>query len=86
MPEYAEHGLRRWSHALGYRGHFLTKSLAYSTTFGALRGARADHQPAPARERSGIASDVPAQVVKEWSYAGREHTPIGLAGDARPPD
>ena len=34
-------GLRRHAHHLGYSGHFLTKSRGYSTTFGALREARA---------------------------------------------
>lgn len=31
----------RWAHQLGYGGHFLTKSRHYSTTFTALRTARA---------------------------------------------
>ena len=29
---------------LGFRGHFSTKSRHYSTTFGALRAERAQHQ------------------------------------------
>ena len=33
--------LRRHAHRLGYGGHFLSKSRTYSTTFGALREARA---------------------------------------------
>ncbi|MBL7501615.1 replication initiation protein [Frankia sp. CNm7] len=33
-------GLIRWSHAYGFGGHALTKSRAYSTTFGTLRGVR----------------------------------------------
>jgi hypothetical protein len=32
--------LRRWAHMLGFRGHFLTKSQRYSTTFKELRGRR----------------------------------------------
>lgn len=32
--------LRRYAHVLGYGGQFLCKSRRYSTTFGALRGAR----------------------------------------------
>jgi hypothetical protein len=39
-PELAGLGLRRWAHMLGYRGHFLTRSRRYSTTFRELRGAR----------------------------------------------
>lgn len=37
-------GLARCAHAFGYRGHVVTKSLRYSTTFGALRGARAAYK------------------------------------------
>jgi hypothetical protein len=33
-------GLRRWTHMLGFGGHFLTKSRAYSITFRLLREAR----------------------------------------------
>ncbi|MEU5444275.1 replication initiator [Streptomyces griseofuscus] len=36
--------LRPWAHSLGYRGHILTKSRRYSTTYGALREERADHR------------------------------------------
>jgi hypothetical protein len=35
--------LRRWAHALGFRGHCFTKSRHYSTTFTALRRARHEH-------------------------------------------
>ncbi|WP_369804872.1 replication initiator [Pseudonocardia sp. Ae717_Ps2] len=38
--EYEGLNLRRWAHMLGFRGHFLTKSRAYSTIFGAIRGDR----------------------------------------------
>lgn len=41
-PELRDLGFRRHAHHLGYSGHFLTKSRGYSTTFGALRDARAD--------------------------------------------
>jgi hypothetical protein len=40
LDQYAGLNLRRWAHMLGFRGHFLTKSLRYSTTFRALRGRR----------------------------------------------
>ncbi|MEU8959594.1 replication initiator [Streptomyces sp. NPDC048518] len=33
--------LRAWAHTLGYRGHALTKSRCYSTTYGELRASRA---------------------------------------------
>jgi hypothetical protein len=35
--------LRRWAHALGFRGHCFTKSRRYSTTFTRLRQARHEH-------------------------------------------
>jgi hypothetical protein len=40
-PELEYLGLRRHAHRLGYGGHFLSKSRSYSTTFRALRQARA---------------------------------------------
>lgn len=36
--------LRDHAHTFGYRGHFATKSQRYSTTFGALRAARAAYR------------------------------------------
>ncbi len=62
--------LRVWAHTLGYRGHILTKSRAYSTTYTALRAERADHQ----RDRTQLAaSDVIADG--NWRYVGSGHTP-----------
>ena len=40
LNQYEALNLRRWAHMLGFRGHFLTKSRAYSTTFAALRDVR----------------------------------------------
>ena len=40
LPQYEALNLRRWAHMLGFRGHFLTKSRAYSTTFGAIGAER----------------------------------------------
>jgi hypothetical protein len=43
LSEQAERphaGLRRWTHMLGFGGHFLTKSRRYSVTFRVLRDAR----------------------------------------------
>jgi hypothetical protein len=36
--------LRRSAHALGWGGHFRTKSRSYSTAFNALRHARQQHR------------------------------------------
>jgi hypothetical protein len=38
---HAYHGMDRWLHTLGYRGHITTKSRLFSTTMGALRAYRA---------------------------------------------
>lgn len=67
-PELAHLRLRDWAHTLGFRGHWLTKSRRYSTTFAALRGARTAwtrQGPAPQPESSETA------VVKDWRYLGR---------------
>jgi hypothetical protein len=42
-PEFAERRFGACAHAIGYRGHCLTKSRRYSTTFKALREARERH-------------------------------------------
>ena len=44
LPELNSLHLAGWAHMLGFRGHFSTKSRAYSTTFSALRAERAQHQ------------------------------------------
>lgn len=62
-PDLAPLRLRAHAHTLGYRGHVLTKSLAYSTTFGALRRERARHRAADSGEEPG--ADDP------WRYVGR---------------
>jgi hypothetical protein len=40
LPQYEPLNLRRWAHMLGFRGHFMTKSRAYSVTFTAIRAER----------------------------------------------
>ncbi|MFJ4513917.1 replication initiator [Streptomyces sp. NPDC088816] len=67
LPEYAPLRLRDWAHSLGYRGHILTKSRAYSTTYAALRAERAHHVGHV---------DIPDVVTeRHWRYAGSGHTP-----------
>nr|WP_313904866.1 replication initiator [Streptomyces sp. IB201691-2A2] len=67
LPEYEPLRLRAWAHTLGYRGHILTKSRAYSTTYAALRADRAEYAgPNP----------VPGTVTDgHWRYVGSGHTP-----------
>ncbi|MFE7272821.1 replication initiator [Streptomyces sp. NPDC057623] len=71
LPELEHLRLRSWAHSLGYRGHILTKSRRYSTTYGALREERAEYQrgtPEP--------TGNPAVITESnWRYAGSGHTP-----------
>lgn len=66
-PALSDLRLRAWAHTLGFRGHWLTKSRAYSTSFGALRAARALH----VAERRGEALDPESVAVKDWRFVGR---------------
>ncbi|MFC9059335.1 replication initiator [Streptomyces sp. NPDC057074] len=67
LPEYAPLRLRTWTHTLGYRGHILTKSRAYSTTYAALRAERAHHVGH---------TDIPDAITDaHWRYVGSGHTP-----------
>lgn len=68
--------LCKWSHMLGYGGHFLTKSRRYSVTFGQLRRARTEHRknqrhPQGQRDPWGRPlDDTVVLVLSTWSYDG----------------
>ena len=68
--------LAAWAHMLGFRGHFSTKSRHYSTTFGALRAERAQHQRDHATTGSlwPIPDDDTTLVLAHWRFAGQAHT------------
>jgi len=68
--------LRAWAHTLGFRGHWLTKSRAYSTTFAALRAARHDWRTNQGRADVASEETVP---IGTWRYAGRGWTTQGDA-------
>lgn len=70
LPEYTPLNLRTWAHTLGYRGHILTKSRAYSTTYAALRAERAHHM--------GHADNPDTVTERHWRYVGSGHTPGAL--------
>ncbi|MFF8478414.1 replication initiator [Streptomyces sp. NPDC015414] len=75
LPELEPLRLRKWAHMLGFRGHFSTKSRAYSVTLGALRQERADHNEALAREHAAEAGHpLPdpdtVLVLSHWVFAG----------------
>ncbi|MCZ7416922.1 MULTISPECIES: replication initiator [unclassified Streptomyces] len=62
--------LRKWAHMLGFRGHFSTKTRAYSTTLGALRATRA------AWHRRHTPPISPTTLVlAHWAYDGTGLTP-----------
>ncbi|MFF1870312.1 replication initiator protein RepSA [Kitasatospora herbaricolor] len=79
--------LAHWSHMLGFRGHFSSKSPAYSTTLGALRQVRADYRADQAHQdlrnrllAAGLPDldDLPEAetlVVAHWAFAGAGNTP-----------
>jgi len=83
IEELADLKLRRWAHMLGFPGHFLTKGRSYSTTFGALRDARAEHAAAEVREyRLAFGLEVEPEpdpettlVLSHWRYVGAGYTP-----------
>ncbi len=61
--------LRAHAHTLGYTGQFSSKSLRFSTTFGALRGARVLHVKGALAESGESASE--SDYDGAWRYAGR---------------
>jgi hypothetical protein len=86
-------GLRRWAHLLGFGGHFLSKGRRYSTTFTALRAARATYRrdkdehshehasptgPAPSEHADQDHEDT-VLLIGSLSYAG---TGWHTSGDA----
>ncbi|MGW1457789.1 replication initiator protein RepSA [Streptomyces albidoflavus] len=77
---YPDRMLARWAHMLGFRGHFSTKSRAYSTTLSALRQVRADYRARQERHEHGWSEDLDdaessTLVLAHWTYAGHGHTP-----------
>ena len=76
LPQFTDLRLAAWAHMLGFRGHFSTKSRAYSITLGSLRADRAAYQ----RERAVAAglrptADNTTLVLADWHFAGRGDPP-----------
>jgi hypothetical protein len=93
-PAAAQLGLNRWTHTLGYRGHFLTKSRRYSVTFTSLRRARIDYRRAqrhPGGELDPWGRSFDDRIVltvSTWQYTGTGHAntaerALALAAAAR---
>jgi hypothetical protein len=93
-PQLAHLALNRWTHMLGHRGHFLTKSRAYSVTFTRLRADRQDYQRAarhPGGEQDPWGRHLDDRIVlgeATWTFTGTGHataaeTALALAAAAR---
>jgi len=61
--------LRRWAHMLAFRGHFLSKSRAYSTTFKAIREERRAFRTAEMLDQLGHDAGS-VLLVNDWTYTG----------------
>ncbi len=81
-PALADFRLRLWAHTCGFRGHFLTKSRRYSTTFGELRGERQLWRLAALGHRSAEIDDHEGEI-HEWTYEGSGYLTAGDACLAR---
>jgi hypothetical protein len=71
LPDLRGLRLRRWAHQLGYRGHVTSKSLAYSTTFAALRGERRRWRLTRHAEAVGVDPTTDLLTVGDWRYTGQ---------------
>ncbi|MEU8355942.1 replication initiator [Nonomuraea sp. NPDC048882] len=75
-PELTGLRLRKWAHMLGFRGHFSTRSRAYSTTLGAIRQERTDYRHEQLRAAGLMPEeDGSTLVLAHWSFAGQGYTP-----------
>jgi hypothetical protein len=76
-PALADRRLPASAHALGYRGHCLTKSRRYSTTFNALREARERHVQEQLLARSDDAAQRAlagaVERVASFRFVGQGH-------------
>ncbi|WAU86143.1 replication initiation protein [Streptomyces sp. Qhu-G9] len=77
---YSNRKLAQWAHMLGFRGHFMTKSRAYSSTLSERRQVRADFRARQERRERGLSEDLADSegsmvVLAHWTYAGQGHTP-----------
>ncbi|MFJ3757118.1 replication initiator [Streptomyces sp. NPDC090080] len=70
LSEFGSLNLRAWTHALGFRGHILTKSRQYSTTYTELRAVRAEYENS---DDVAIGLEVTA-TESAWRYVGSGYT------------
>lgn len=57
--------VRRWAHMLGFRGHFLTKSVRYSVSFTAMREERRAWRYRELLDQLGV-EDTDILVINDW--------------------
>ena len=81
-PALADRRFGACAHALGYRGHCLTKSRRYSTTFKALRQAREQHVHEQLLARS---RDADATRARRRDRARRELPATTASAISQPP-
>jgi len=70
--------LRLWAHTCGFRGHCLTKSRRYSTTFGSLRAERQRWRIVNRKDgQHGEALGPDDIEVREWTCEGSGYRTAG---------
>ncbi|NUV87505.1 replication initiation protein [Streptomyces sp. KAI-26] len=80
LPEFAHLKLWKWAHMLGFRGHFSSKSRAYSTTLGALRDVRrawrlAQAEATHARAGHPTTDETTLVTTSSWTYLSSGYRP-----------
>lgn len=80
-PGGRELRLRAWAHTAGYRGHCLTKSRRFSTTFAELRANRQQwrvdqKRTAEPNVETGMDDDTDG-IVSDWTFVGMGYTTAG---------
>ena len=68
LPELQHLNLHHWTHTLGFRGHCLSKSRHYSTTYKALRAARTQHTT------SDLPHGIETETESAWRYVRSGHS------------
>jgi hypothetical protein len=84
MSTHEELHLRAWAHTAGYRGHCLTKSRRFSSTFTALRAIRQQWQVDQKGAGAELVGDVGIVddtdgIVSTWAFLGMGYTTPGDA-------
>jgi hypothetical protein len=71
-------GMPSWVHALGYRGHVISKSRQFSTTMTALRERRAAWRKEQARDGTQAATtESGSNAPMQWEFERLGHTNLG---------